>query len=604
MNNQDISGYNVETYVRPNQPYACGRSCAGGTPCWQGPSAKGKCGGASGCSPMRVGDRWECQRPKSAGGPCSEGPLPNGACAHTHPPCAPRRNLRSLRGMFSIIGGMLLLLLLVIGVNPLMKSAVNLSAIDAGSLSSVHSGFTREQGCVSCHKNHGNQAGAWLLSAFGKSDASEQCVDCHRFDGPAQLAHNVEKAKHPKYAGRAMDKVSCASCHREHQGSEAHLRKVADTACATCHKPAFDNFAKGHPAFSPKYPLANPGNVFFDHAAHIQDYFVNPKHTKGSNRDAKFAAIAKSDCSSCHAVNLATREIKLKTYDQVCAGCHKSQVTERELVLFDPERMTVAASLLFGLSRDGDDEANQAALKKMWQSMASEGRAGLAKVSGGALIAGLSDAEARRAGTAWAKKSDLSPADAPETGWFTGENSEGNPSLFYRAGKHTDPVMIAWMKKLRAGLSDPDADKRSIAKELMAEFLDKQTGPGACGKCHAVGLRTVTAKAKPDSEWQYAPPAAKEQGALTRYSHAKHLGVANPAGSCKTCHQINAKSTYAKYFTPKAVPVESYESNFSSITKQTCGECHQKGRVDASCQVCHAYHAKHMLNVGSAKKEN
>ncbi len=601
MSDQDRPGYRVDTYVRPNQPYCCGRSGTWGKSCWQGPDANGQCGGTSECNPVRVGDRWECRRPKSAGGPCEQGPLPDGTCACTQPPCTPKRTLRSLRGAVSKIAALLLLLTLIIGTDPGTPSMVNPAAIDAGRLSSVHAGFTRENGCASCHINAPHQGGGWLLSAFQSSDVSQKCGDCHRFAGPAQFAHNIDHPKNEKYAGEAMKEVSCAGCHNEHKGAENKLSKVADTACASCHKPSFDNFQKGHPQFSSKFSSFGPGNVFYDHSAHSQDYFVNPKHMKGAGRDAKFAALAKSDCTTCHTVDNKTREISLKPYEKVCSGCHQNQVVERELVLFEPERMTAAASVLFGLSRDGDEEANMKVLKNMWRAMAGEGQAAVARVAPDGLVAGLGNEEARKAGAAWSAGRDLPMADAPENGWFVGENSEGNPALFYRAVKHTDPVLQAWMKKIRAGLADKDSEKRALAREAMTEFLDKQTGPGACGKCHSAGLRAVS-DGKPGNEWKYAPPLARDD-AQTKYSHAQHLNVADPGAGCSSCHQLNATSTYPKYFTPKVVPVDSYQSNFAGVGKAICVECHQKGKVDASCQTCHAYHAKHEFNVGSAKKE-
>ncbi len=600
MSDQDRPGYTPPTYVRPNQTYCCGRSGKGGKACWQGPSGS-QCGGASQCRPARVGDRWECRRPKLAGGECSEGPLPDGSCCQTLPPCTPKRSMRSKRGLVFIIAVLIVLLTLFVGVDPKLKSAVNPAAIDAGNLSSVHAGFTAEDGCASCHVNAPHQAGGWLLSAFGASDTSGKCVECHRFEGPAMRAHNVEKTKNPKYAGAAMqDQVSCASCHTEHKGSNVKLSQVDDTACAGCHKPAFDHFEKGHPAFSKNFSSSRPTNVFYDHAAHGQDYFVNPKHLKGAGRDAKLAAMAKSDCTTCHSVDDKTREMKMKTYDQVCAGCHQNQVKERELVLLQPEQLTAAASSMLNLPRDGDEEANTTALKKLWSGMAAEGRSALAKHVPEKLIAGLGNDVARKAGAAWSKGGDLEPLDDPAApGWSAGENSEGNPSLFYRANKHTDPVLMAWMEHLRAGMKDKDADKRAMAKEAMAEFLDKQTGPGACGKCHAAGLRSV-ADGKPGSEWQYAAPS---KPALPLYSHAKHLNVGNPGANCASCHQLDAGSKYPKYFTAKVVPANTYESNFAGIAKETCVSCHKEGKVDASCQTCHAYHPKHELNIGFKHKE-
>jgi hypothetical protein len=136
----------------------------------------------------------------------------------------------------------------------------------------------------------------------------------------------------------------------------------------------------------------------------------------------------------------------------------------------------------------------------------------------------------------------------------------------------------------------------------MNDFLDKQTGPGACGKCHAAGLRTAT-KTSTGQEWKYAAHDVNAKDQLKPYSHPKHLNVRDAGLGCAACHQMSADSKYGKYFTPKQVPVESYESNFAAIRKETCVDCHREGQVASTCQTCHAYHTKHELNVGSSNKE-
>lgn len=597
-------GHKVSTYERPNQPYRCGRGGMWKKICWQGPGIKGRCGGEAECDPARIGDRWECRRPKRAGGSCADGPLPDGTCAHRHPPCAPRRNVRSMRAHVSLIAVLALLVFLIIGIDPRQASVVGASAIDAGNLTSVHAGFTRDQGCAACHTSHTRDAGSWLLSAFRSNDPSERCVDCHDFTGPAKLAHNMA---HPKRPDLAV--VSCISCHTEHRGAAAKIARVPDFACANCHQKSFDNFVSGHPAFPAQYPYAQPGTIYFDHAKHIKDYFTDPKRTKGPDRDAKFAAEAKTKCTACHSVENATREVKPKTYAQICAGCHNAQIAKRELVLFEPERMTPAASILLGVEKDGDEEESKRALAKLWGSMARSGSDALAELvppadaarqqPADALYAGMSGQVAREAGSAWSAGRALTSTGKPDAaGWATGENSAGNPSLFYRPSGHADPVLKAWIETLRTGLQDKDGKKRGLAKEAMNDFLDSQTGPGACGKCHSAALRSVVAGGTA-AAWGYAGSATRPP---TRYTHAPHLGLVDPDAGCTTCHALNGDSKYAKYFTAKASAPATYESNFAGIRKETCVECHRQDQVDSACQVCHAYHLPHRFNLGFRQK--
>lgn len=598
-------GHKVSTYERPNLPFRCGRGGLWKKTCWQGPSVGGQCAGESECRPAKIGDRWECRRPQRAGASCTEGPFPDGSCCRRHAPCAPRPNVRTMRAHVSLVAVLALLVFLIVGVDPRASSMVGAAAVDSGDLTSKHAGFTREQGCSACHTSHTNDAGKWLLSAFRTNNPSERCVDCHDFAGPVMLAHNMEHAKRPK-----LGEVSCVSCHSEHRGATAKIAEVPDYVCANCHQRSFDNFVSGHPAFPAQYPYTRPGTIYFDHTKHIKDYFTDPKRTKGPERDAKFAEAAKTKCTICHSVENAAREVKPKTFAQICAGCHEAQIRKRELVMFEPQRMTAAASILLGVEKEGDEEENKKALAKLWGSMARSGTDALAELvpppAEGAkkrpvdvLYSGLTSQIARDAGAAMAAGKNLPALGKPDAaGWASGENSEGNPALFYRPAGHADPVLKAWIETLRTGLQDKDAKKRNLAKEAMNDFLDSQTGPGACGKCHSSAVRTI-APGSTGPAWGYAGSDARP---LTRYQHGPHLGLVDPDAGCTTCHTLNAGSKYAKYFTAKASAPASYDSSFAGINKQSCVECHREGQVNSACQVCHAYHLPHQFNLGFRQK--
>ena len=209
--------HDTTTYERPRSPYVCGRKSLWRKSCWQGPSGDGGCGGAFECMPVRVGDRFECRRPKQGGGRCEQGPYPDGSCSQRHAACVPVTGLRVTRGRVSVAVLLALLVVLIIGPDPTARSVVNPSAMDAGSLSSVHAGFTREQGCAACHASHEKEGGAWLLAAFSSNDTSARCTECHTFAEPVMGAHNMKHANRDD-----VREVSCAKCHTEQIG-RAHV---------------------------------------------------------------------------------------------------------------------------------------------------------------------------------------------------------------------------------------------------------------------------------------------------------------------------------------------------------------------------------------------
>lgn len=588
--------HDATTYERPGQPYACGRRALWRKACWQGPSLAGQCGGSFECVPVRVGDRWECRRPKVAGGRCAEGPFPDGRCYHAHPACAPVGTLRRLRGRISAAAALALVVLLIIGPDPTAKSVVNPAALDAGRLSSVHAGFTREQGCGACHASHAKDALGWLAAAFRSNDPSASCLECHSFAEPAMRAHNTA---HPKRTD--LGEVSCVRCHSEHRGAGMALGRVPDFVCGNCHQKAFDSFAAGHPPFAERFPYTRPGAINFNHAKHIKEYFSDPKHAK---RSPKFAAVARAQCTACHAVESATREVRPKAYAEICAGCHEAQIQKAELLLLEPERLTFAASMLLGMEKDGDEAEAGKRLGRLFQDMARSGPEALAAAAGAerdaagrkrvaALFDGLDASTAQSAGAAWAAKKplpDRDPDDGP--GWKAGENADGNPALFYRPRGHADAVARAWVEHLRTATGAKE--NQQVAADAFDAFLDAETGPGACGKCHAASLRTA-APEKAGGAWRYAG-AAPRSG--VRYNHAPHLELLDPEAGCKSCHELGSGARYVKYHAAREPKAAAYESSFAGIKKEACVACHREGSVDAACQVCHNYHRDHKLNLG------
>lgn len=589
-------GHDGTAYERPTQPHVCGRARLWRKACWQGPGPRGECGGVFECIPVRSGDRWECRRPKQAGGRCSDGPLPNGACVHRHAPCAPGVPLRRVRMRIALLVLLALVVAFILGPDPTARNAVNAAAIDAGRLSSVHAGFTREQGCAACHASHANDAWGWFTAAFHRNDPSARCTDCHGFPGDALHAHNLVKVK----AG-PPPAVSCVQCHSEHQGAAVKPARVRDSACANCHEKSSGEFPAGHPQFAARYPYVKPGAINFDHTKHINQYFTDAKYAR---RSPKFAAAARTQCTACHEVESAAREVRPKPYAEICAGCHESQIRRAKLVLLEPERLTPAASMLLGRSKDGDEADAGKRLAKLWEAMARSGSDALAELVKGkkqaaGLFDGLAGATVQSVGAAWASKKTLRPADedAPP-GWGAGETADGQ-SLFYQPRGHADAVVRAWLEYARAAKSSPDELQGQIGADALDQLLDKDSGAGGCGSCHGAALRSATPE-KLAAAWKYA---GADMRPFIRYSHARHLELLDPAAGCRKCHELNPAARYAKYHADSNPKPASYESNFAGMTKETCAACHREGYVDAACQVCHNYHAGHQLNLAFRQKD-
>ncbi|MGB0721140.1 MAG: cytochrome c3 family protein [Gammaproteobacteria bacterium] len=589
--------FDQSVYERPLGNYRCGRGADWDTPCWQGPDAKGRCGGCSECTPIRKGDGWQCQRPKHAGGPCKEGPRPDGSCCKQQPPCTPVPTLRAWRGRISALVVVLILAALGVFANHGSQSGAGLLALEPGALSSVHAGFTREKGCTSCHEAHGGSATSWLASVFSDSDPSAQCQQCHAFEGPADAAHNNAEV----HDGEGL---ACTLCHTEHQGEDADVAAVPDGTCANCHDPHIDRFEDNHPGFSEGFPHRRPGVIQFDHTTHISSYFSDPEWTGKPGRDAEFAERASQSCTVCHQVDGATREVLPRPYEQICGRCHDQQVAANPLFLFRPDEMTVAGAMVLGMHpEDADEDEYLERQAELFQSIVDEGPDPLAEpLAFGSevdedaphpavtLLSGMDMSMLVATFAAWAEEEEPEGPESellPSSGWIGGYDPDGNQALHYRPSRHGDPVLKAWfetLSSLRAGADEERAEHATVALETL---LDADSGPGSCAKCHRAGIARPEPSATGAVLWKRARLGT---GGHTRYSHGPHLNLVDSGSGCTECHGINDEAAYSDYFDGVERDATDYASNFSPIAKDSCSRCHREGVVDNGCQLCHQYH--------------
>lgn len=260
-----------------------------------------------------------------------------------------------------------------------------------GELAGVHAPWADR--CDACHVPYGDPACQGGNGLYGCGDRwrSFRCETCH--PGPPGDAKNYSphydlagpRGGHLTDDARARD---CAGCHRDHQGKDFALTRVADAKCSQCHQDksqlypksppddpllAVTGFHTDHPEFAvvrgptPERPLK------FNHGLHlalglVENEYLNkhdiqftlekvaPAYKEQYRRFADAGspvAALKLDCSACHQLsggpaqppdpraggaarlpgaNLTTvpgdgAYYLPVTFEQHCQGCHQLNLT-------------------------------------------------------------------------------------------------------------------------------------------------------------------------------------------------------------------------------------------------------------------------------------
>jgi hypothetical protein len=210
-----------------------------------------------------------------------------------------------------------------IGFGYLRSDTVNLRYA-RGPVASVHAAW--EANCNACHVSFTPiQGGSWASGLVGDSHASDaKCQSCHA--GPVH--HDNLK-----------ETLSCAHCHRDHQGRDFALARGTDTNCTECHAnldehrtgsseftPRIENvvtrFDRDHPDF--RSGTRSPGRLKFDHARHLAPGMTlergakplwtlgdipeqdRPRYQEAEWQKAsgtELQAPVKLECASCHQLN-------------------------------------------------------------------------------------------------------------------------------------------------------------------------------------------------------------------------------------------------------------------------------------------------------------
>ena len=602
--------HDQSSYERPNFPYKCGRGAMWRTPCFKGPKIDGSCGGTQDCEPFFKEGRWSCRREKEFGGSCNEGPGPNGECSWQRPPCSPKKTLRSIRGQISFLTVATIIALLAgsLALNPEGRGLVSVS--DAGPLSRSHEKFTETKGCSSCHSAHAQGPVTWIKAVFSQEDISVGCANCHSFSGSDSISHNNKDL----IKDREVRKTECVICHREHNGERMNNLKLTGVQCNTCHKNKFDSFSKGHPEFPEKYPYFNRNSIKFDHSSHLNKHFENPK----------FSDKGPKSCMGCHQVTLSDREVRPQAFEMICVECHGSQIKKKELVLLRlPEFMqnyidgdsliqacnapaqdkteeeflsvsteipALVSSFLLNVPED-DPETYEKPMQELILAMAEESILPVEDLLNSQtenslvdkLLLGMNPEVLKRAACSWGLNLEYEPpAEAKFGGWYA-----DMLEVRYKPIGHRDPVAKSWVEfALAVSTAQEDEDKATRAIAMRDEVISAKEGVGGCVKCHAIN-ETITKEGKKELEveWNYKNVNNRPH---SQYSHSSHIEIMGNNNSCSNCHILNSKADYMASF--KSFDGTEWSSNFESIEKKTCMQCHVKSKINQDCQTCHVYH--------------
>ncbi len=587
---------NNSNYERPQNSYRCGRGVMWKKECWQGPRNDGRCGGVFECKPQKNGDRYLCTRPQNAGGVCKQGPLPDGNCCLKRPACSPVPSNRVVRKYFTLISSIALISIMTLILALNFNNKTGSIVIEPGELTSIHAAYTEDIGCSSCHKVHDSNLHSWIKSVFTDTDISNQCLDCHGFHEPQMGAHNFE---FNKVSTQNVLTVECSDCHKEHKGSNFEISEMKPSTCNNCHEKKFNEFEAGHPEFPEKFPSSMPNSINFNHATHLEEYFVDPKWIDKPDRDKEFATIAKDDCTVCHSIDsVKSNRIKPKGFEEICSSCHLQQVRSRNLVFFRPDLFTAVSGLLLNVSEDEEDEKIDDYIE-MLNSFTNEPGLELSKlietldINNGfsELFLGINPLLLKSTAEKWVDEEDLETELSEELkyfGWLSGYDEDYEQTFRYKAYSHNDPIIKEWLE-LTLNLSKKNTDGKineSAIERLRETMLDKKTGPGACAKCHLSGLTDEVALST-QLTWKYR---INKDRKFTNYSHGPHINLLNPSENCIDCHELDKSSKYHEFFKEDNLKINNFNSNFLSIKKEKCDTCHKRGKIDASCTQCHRYH--------------
>ncbi len=277
----------------------------------------------------RPTQKWRCGRREA----CETGPNLKGECPFTDSPCSPVRSVKShkRRIIFWMLG--LALSLLVI----FLAGKTTLNHLSPGPLSVNHAEVTS---CKDCHSAVSETIVDWVTKAAhlnsGNDDA--KCLNCHKLGDNASQPHSTSpdnfstdpdavsaKSSSSREVALASqlrawratetDDISCAVCHREHQGKFAPIDGFDPQQCHVCHTVKFADLESEHPQYT-DFPYNRPTRIRFDHVTHLKKHFV----------DDDYVDFAPDGCKQCHDTDQSGEWMLAANFETSCSSCHLEEI--------------------------------------------------------------------------------------------------------------------------------------------------------------------------------------------------------------------------------------------------------------------------------------
>ncbi|MEO0529124.1 MAG: hypothetical protein AAF266_00970 [Planctomycetota bacterium] len=488
---------------------------------------------------------------------------------------------------------------------------------------------TQSQLCLDCHQDLAMPGSAALL-AHGLPPETLRPNTSGWADFTTTALAKATPWGEPAKGLAHGDELACAVCHQEHHGSEHDLSAITDARCQACHTERYERFATDHPDFS-LWPVNRRTRIAFNHASHGVEHFAK------SNRSF--------DCRSCHQED-ATGDLTARPdYQSACAECHDADLArsfgdglaflalptidtqavaeagdrfnwpEQARGDFDGElsaftRLLLAADreALQAIQHLGEDfsffdidpdspadlEAARtlvAALRRLFDDLQEEGHGaitGRLRSLVGDEVGEESDYVGRlspelidRLQATWlGGRLPPPPFDAIEDrssggGWLI---DDANLALVYRPTGHDDPLVRVWLDAIVA-LPPEHAELRDAC---LTEF--KRPGaPGGCFECHSIDRSSQGGLV---INWRGRDRLAEPRG-FTHFSHRPHL-VQPELADCTACHALDPSASSNNAYT--GTDPSQFTSEFVTLSKSSCVQCHQPHAAGDSCTQCHNYH--------------
>lgn len=161
-------------------------------------------------------------------------------------------------------------------------------------------------------------------------------------------------------------------------------------------------------------------------------------------------------------------------------------------------------------------------------------------------------------------------------GWYRQEFE-----VLYRPTGHADRFFRAWLDYSVSLFGGPG---ETVVAPVFDALTDKDA-QGQCTKCHSVDLEPGGHRLV---KWRPRRVDLGQNG-FTRFNHTPHFSAVGDRG-CTTCHASNEKAD--SQTTYKGFDRATFNSNFRSIKRAVCAECHTESVAGETCLSCHNYHVE------------